>query len=85
MYKKILEIILDESLDALIYFISGDIKISENDLLSNEIISEFMQTYIQKFQIHLLLFESLESLESYELEYEILESNNEYMKLNIKA
>ena len=82
MFKKILEIILDESLDALVYFISGDIKISENDLLSNEIISEFMQKYIQKFQIHLLLFESLES---YELEYEILESNNEYMKLNIKA
>ena len=85
MFKKILEIILDESLDSLVYFISGDIKISENDLLSNEIISEFMQMHIQKFQIHLLLFESLESLESYELEYEILESNNEYMKLNIKA
>ena len=84
MLKKILEIISDESLDALIYFIHDEIKISELDL-SDELI-EFMQMHIQKFQIHLLLFKSeIESLESYELEYEILEINDEYTKLKLLA
>ena len=87
MFKKILEIISDESIDSLTYFMLDNIKISENDILSDESLKKVIQINIQKFQIQLLLFNAseIESINSYEIEYEILESNNEYTKLNLMA